>query len=242
MQQSLPGPGLGRGVLGKSAVGVLGTRHMLEKVLQMGALVVILRVCVVQNLSSIVDLRGRVSVARAVVGSRVSSGITICIFRTEEHRGCVKAMAGNVSVSVWRLQVFDCTESSPEMVGKVSTIRPVCHGRCRVQILYCVYQEFQARPPGLRKVRVYERLYVYSTGADALMTGPPDRTVPKLQGLHEASVCLQPHPRLLLQHGSLRINYLLSSIHWKNRPGCNMRRVPAAEVRFALLLFLLSCD
>lgn len=146
MQQSIPGPGLGRGVLGKSAVGALGTRHMLEKVLQMGALVVILRVCVVQNLSSSANLRGRVSVARAVVGSRVSSGITICIFRTEEHRGCVKEML-----------VYPFGDSRSLIVQSRARGwwgRSVQYDRCvtvDVGCRYCVYQEFQARPPGLRK-------------------------------------------------------------------------------------------
>ena len=47
---------------------------------------------------------------------------------------------------------------------------------------------------------------------------------------------------LRAQHGpSLHVDYP-SSIHWKNRPGCNMWWVPIAEVRFILLLYLLACE
>ena len=48
-------------------------------------------------------------------------------------------------------------------------------------------------------------------------------------------VCLKPHPTVVTpQHGSLHINYLPSSVHWKNRP---IWRVPTAdsEVYFVLL-------
>ena len=38
-------------------------------------------------------------------------------------------------------------------------------------------------------------------------------------------------------HGCLHIDYLPSSVHWKNRPGFNMWWVPIAEVRFVLLLY-----
>ena len=47
---------------------------------------------------------------------------------------------------------------------------------------------------------------------------------------------------LRAQHGpSLHVDYP-SSIHWKNRPGCNMWRVPIAEVRLILLLYLVVCE
>ena len=44
------------------------------------------------------------------------------------------------------------------------------------------------------------------------------------------------------QHGSLHINYLPPSTHWKNRPGCNKWRSPTTEVRFVLLMCLLDCE
>lgn len=149
MQQSIPGPGLGRGVLGKSAVGALGTRRMLEKVLQMGALVVILRVCVVQNLSSSANLRGRVSVARAVVGSRVSS---------ESQYVSLEQRSTEVVSRQWQeMLVYPFGDSRSLIVQSRARGwwgRSVQCDRCvtvDVGCRYCVYQEFQARPPGLRK-------------------------------------------------------------------------------------------
>ena len=52
-----------------------------------------------------------------------------------------------------------------------------------------------------------------------------------------------PHPTVLNpQHGSLYIDYLPFSVHWKSWSGYNKWRVSTAEVRSILLLCLLACE
>ena len=70
------------------------------------------------------------------------------------------------------------------------------------------------------------------------------------RGLHEAnqrlsstiSTTILPPP----QHGSLHINCILLSIHWNNRPGCNMwrvqRRIPIDEFSTVCLNSLACVD
>ena len=49
----------------------------------------------------------------------------------------------------------------------------------------------------------------------------------------------KPHPP---QHRSSHVNYISLSIHRKNRPGRNKRRVPTAEVRLLLLSYVLASE
>ena len=55
-----------------------------------------------------------------------------------------------------------------------------------------------------------------------------------------ANVCLQPHLLHYFppQHGSLHINCLSPSIHWKNQPGCNKWRL---QCRISIDEFSVVC-